>query len=167
MRYPLEKIIFLITAFLISADLFAQNPNARCSNDASECTGSYSKPLTETQILQLSNMNAQAAEAERQRALAAEAAAKSRQAEQNRKTPAEIEKETKKKWCSDMLANIPIAISRCKSEATATYARHMALTCKGETSRTVEGGITVYIFGGTISYTTSCSEIYVAQRDAT
>lgn len=115
----------------------------------------------------LQQMNSAAAHAEAQRAMQAEQAARAQQAAQNKKTPAEIEKETKKKWCADTLANIPIAISKCKSEANATYSRQLYFICNGETSRTVEGGITVYIFGGTISSTTSCSAVYEAERVAT
>ena len=114
-----------------------------------------------------SQMDSAAAAAEAQRAMQAEQAARAQQAAQNKKTPAEIEKETKKKWCADTLANIPIAISKCKSEANATYSRQLYFICNGETSRTIEGGITVYIFGGTISSTTSCSAVYEAERVAT
>lgn len=106
-------------------------------------------------------MDRAAAAAEAQRGLAAQREAEAQAAAQR------IEQEAKAKWCSDTLANIPIAISRCKSDARSTYSRNLYYICKGETSRTIEGNITVYIFGGTVSSTTSCSGTYEAERDAT
>lgn len=158
------SIIQLSSVFLISSAVFASsNPQSNCSygGSQSECTTYGRKPLTELELMQLGQMNAQAAAAEAQRGMAAQREAEARAAAQK------IEQEAKAKWCSDTLANIPIAISRCKSDARSTYSRNLYYICRGETSRTIEGNITVYIFGGTVSSTTSCSGTYEAERDAT
>lgn len=152
--------LMLVSPLTFSADDVEESPPAYgcagCSNNQTMNEAEYR-----------SQMDSAAAAAEAQRAMQAEQAARAQQAAQNKKTPAEIEKETRKKWCADTLANIPIAISKCRTEAKATFSRQMYFVCKGETSKTIEGGITVYFFGGTVSSTTSCSATYEAEREAT
>lgn len=69
----------------------------------------------------------------------------------------------KAKWCAEQKANLPGAILQCKTDAGRVFSDALRYTCNGETSRTIQGGITVYAFGGTISSTTSCSAVYSAE----
>jgi len=121
-------------------------------------------------------MSAQQALAEQQRAAAAERDRLGREAylrsqaeaaAPKPKTADEIEKEQKQKWCADQRANLPLAKSRCESIARGNYSGALQMTCKNEISKTIQGGINVYIFGGTVSSTTSCSATYEAIMNET
>lgn len=81
-------------------------------------------------------------------------------------TIASIEEEAKKRFCSEKIADIPRVVAQCKTDAHSDYSYNLGAVCQGQTSKTITGSISAWIFGGTRSTTTSCTLLERAKRDA-
>lgn len=109
----MKRRSLLLTLIFVSPLAFSTSPNSNCVYETSECTTYYRKPLTELQLMQLGQMNAQAAYSEYQRALASKTAKLRQINEQVRQSQS---KEARVQAClSDALANKNICITRADS----------------------------------------------------
>lgn len=149
-----SSIIFLSFLFIIpSAVLASSNPQSNCSygGSESECTTYGRKPLTELELMQLAQMNAQAAAAEAQRALQAQAKAAAQEAERRRQA----------QECGSKKGSISGSLSGCKATASSTKSRTYN-NCPVETE--VSTGISVGL--GNINVKTSPRQTCIQNADA-
>jgi hypothetical protein len=81
-------------------------------------------------------------------------------------TVAAVEAEAKKRWCAEKIADVPRFISQCKTRAHSDYSYSLGAICQGQTSQTRTASMSAWIFGGTVSTTSSCSLLELSKRDA-